>query len=138
VSDILVDTSVWLEFFRVKDSPYGEALDRLLEEERVCTANLVKAEIIPGARTPRQFRELKEYFNALPLAREPASLWEDITEAQFRLKRGGINGISIPDLIIAVVAKANGKALFTKDSDFRRIHRVLPLELIESPAWASP
>jgi hypothetical protein len=138
VSDILVDTSVWLEFFRVKDSPYGEALDRLLEEERVCTANLVKAEIIPGARTPRQFRELKEYFDALPLAREPASLWEQLTDVQFRLKRRGINGISIPDLIIAVVAKANGKVIFTKDSDFWRIQRVLPLELIESPAWASP
>ncbi len=133
MSDILVDTSVWLEFFRVKDSPHGEALDRLLEEERVCTANLIKAEIIPGARTPRQLRELKECFDALPLAREPASLWEEITDVQFRLKRRGIGGISIPDLIIAVVAKANGKVIFTRDSDFRRIQRALPVELIESP-----
>jgi len=138
VSDILVDTSVWLEFFRVKDSPYGETLDRLLEEERVCTTNLIKAEIIPGARTPRQFRELKHYFNALPLANEPASLWEDIMEVQFRLKRRGINGISIPDLIIAVVAAANGKVILTKDSDFGRIQRVLPLELMETRSGATP
>jgi predicted nucleic acid-binding protein len=131
VSDILVDTSVWLEFFRVKGSPYGEALDQLLEEERVCTANLIKAEIIPGARTPKQFRELREYFDALPLANEPASLWEEIMEAQFRLKRRGINGISIPDLMIAVVAKANGKVIFTKDSDFQRIQRALPVDLME-------
>ncbi len=138
MSDILVDTSVWLEFFRVKDSPYGETLDRLLEEERVCTTNLIKAEIIPGARTPKQFRELKDYFDALPLAREPASLWEEITEVQFRLKRRGINGISIPDLIIAIVAKANGKVIFTKDSDFQRIQRVLALELMETRSWATP
>ncbi len=131
MSDILVDTSVWLEFFRVKGSPYGEALDQLLEEERVCTANLIKAEIIPGARTPKQFRELREYFDALPLANEPASLWEEIMEAQFRLKRRGINGISIPDLMIAVVAKANGKVIFTKDSDFQRIQRALPVDLME-------
>jgi predicted nucleic acid-binding protein len=131
VSDILVDTSVWLEFFRVRESPYAEALDRLLEDERVCTANLIKAEIIPGARTPRQFRELKAYFDILPLAREPASLWEEIIDAQFRLKRAGINGISIPDLIIAVVAKTNEKVIFTKDSDFQRIRRVLSIELLE-------
>jgi len=118
VSDILVDTSVWLEFFRVKDSPYGETLDRLLEEERVCTTNLIKAEIIPGARTPKQFRELKDYFDALPLAREPASLWEEITEVQFRLNRRGINGISIPDLIIAIVAKANGKVILLRIAIF--------------------
>jgi len=133
VSDILVDTSVWLEFFRVQDSPYAEALDRLLEDEQVCTTALIKAEIIPGARTPRQFRELKDYFDALPLAREPASLWEEIIDVQFRLKRMGINGINIPDLIIAVVANANGKVVFTKDSDFRLIQRGLPIELLECP-----
>jgi predicted nucleic acid-binding protein len=138
VSDVLVDTSVWLEFFRERDSPYGETLDRLLEEERVCTANLIKGEIIPGARTPKQFRELKDYFSALPLANEPASLWEDIIEVQFRLKRRGINGISIPDLIIAIVAEANGKVVFTRDSDFGLIRHVLPLELMETPSRATP
>ncbi|MGB4780766.1 type II toxin-antitoxin system VapC family toxin [Candidatus Methylomirabilis sp.] len=134
MSDILVDTSVWLEFFRAKDSPYAEALDRLLEDERVCTSDLIKAEIVPGARTPKQFRELKEYFDALPLATEPASLWEEIMEVQFRLKRRGINGISIPDLMIAVVANANGKVVFTKDSDFRLIQRGLSIELLERPS----
>ncbi|MDE2059065.1 MAG: PIN domain-containing protein [candidate division NC10 bacterium] len=134
MSDVLVDTSVWLEFFRVQDSPYAETLDQLLEEERVCTSDLIKAEILPGARTPKQFRELKEYFDALPLATAPASLWEEIIEVQSRLKRGGVNGISIPDLMIAVVAKANSKALFTKDHDFQRIQRVLPVELLECPS----
>lgn len=133
MSDILVDTSVWLEFFRVQDSPYAEALDQLLEEERVCTSDLIKAEIIPGARTPKQFRELKEYFDALPLATEPASLWEEIMEVQFRLKRRGINGISIADLLIAVVANANGKVIFTKDNDFQLIQRGLSIELLRCP-----
>ncbi len=131
MSDILVDTSVWLEFFRMRESPYAEALDRLLEEEQVCIAHLIKAEIISGARTPKQFRELKDYFDALPLATEPASLWSEIIEVQFRLKRMGINGISMPDLIIAVVAKANDKVIFTKDGDFRRIQRGLPITLLE-------
>ena len=133
MSDVLVDTSVWLEFFRVRDSPYAAALDQLLEEERVCTSTLIKAEIIPGARTPKQFRDLKEYFDALPLTTEPASLWEEIMEVQFQLKRRGINGISIPDLMIAVVAKANSKVLFTKDHDFQLIQRALPVELLQYP-----
>lgn len=133
MSDILVDTSVWLEFFRVEASPYAQALDQILEEGRVCTTNLIKAEIIPGARTPKQFRELKEYFDALPLATEPALLWEEIMEVQFRLKRRGINGISIPDLMIAVVANANGKVIFTKDNDFQLIQRGLPVELLRCP-----
>ena len=131
MSDVLVDTSVWLDFFRVRDSPYGDALDRLLQEERVCTARLIKAEILPGARTPRHFRELKEYFDAIPLVEDPISLWDDVTDAQFRLKRRGINGMSIPDLIIAVVAMAADKAVMTKDHDFRLMKRVLPIRLVE-------
>jgi len=134
VSNVLVETSGWLKIFRVQDSPYAEALDQLLEEERVCTSDLIKAEIIPGARTPKQFRELKEYFDALPLATEPASLWEEIREVQFRLKRGGINAISIPDLMIAVVAKAHSTVLFTKDHDFQLIQQALPVELLECPS----
>lgn len=134
MSDILVDTSVWLEFFRVKESPYARTLDWLLEEERVCTTNLIKAEIIPGTGTQKQFRELKDYFDALSLVKEPASLWEDIMEVQFRLKRRGINGVSIPDLIIAVVAQANRKAIFTKDSDFELIQLALPIQLLELPS----
>lgn len=133
MSDILADTSVWLDFFRVKDSPYGKALDQFLEAERVCTTNLIKAEIIPGARTRKQFSELKDYFDVLPLAREPVSLWEDMMETQFRLKRRGINGISIPDLIIAVVARANEKIIFSKDSDFKLIQRALSIQLLELP-----
>jgi predicted nuclease of predicted toxin-antitoxin system len=34
--------------------------------------------------------------------------------------------------MIAVVAKANGKIVFTKDSDFQLIQRALPVELLES------
>lgn len=127
----MVDTSVWLDFFKVNDSPYGNRLDGLLEQEQVYTTNLIKAEIIPGARTRGQFRELKDYFDALPMAGEPGSLWEDIMETQFRLKRSGINGVRIPDLIIAVVARANEKIVFTKDSDFQLIRRVLPIRLLE-------
>jgi predicted nucleic acid-binding protein len=134
VSEILVDTSVWLDFFRDRDSPYGIALDRLLQEERVCTTGLITAEIIPGARTLKHYRALKDYFQAIPCVDAPASLWDDVMETQFRLKRKGVNGMSIPDLIIAVVALAADRAVFTKDHDFTLIRKVLPLRIVEVTA----
>lgn len=51
MNDIWVDTSVWIDFFRTPDSPYSLFLDRLLEEERVCTTCLVKAEVVTGAKS---------------------------------------------------------------------------------------
>ncbi|MBI1870619.1 MAG: PIN domain-containing protein [Chlamydiae bacterium] len=131
MSDVLVDSSVWIDFFRKKSSPEGEALDRLLEENRVCTVDLIKVEIVGGAKTLQQFEDLKSYFDALPLLEEPQGLWENMMHLQFNLHRKGIQGVGIPDLMIAVMAQTYHKVIFTRDHDFKRIRNVFPIQLME-------
>jgi predicted nucleic acid-binding protein len=132
LSDILVDTSVWIDFFRTPDSPYSLFLDFLLEEKRVCTTHLIKAEVVPGAKTVKRYWELMDYFDHLPQVEDPPSMWDDIMRVQFRLKRVG-HSASIPDLMIAVIAHNNERTIFTKDSDFKFIQKVLPIPLLELP-----
>jgi hypothetical protein len=127
----LVDSSVWIDFFNFKDSPYTLVLDELLKEGLVCTTSLIKAEILPGARDKKEFLMLKEYFEALPQIREPESLWEDIINFGFQLNQKGIYGISIPDLIIAIIGLRNERIIFTKDKHFKLIAKELPIELLE-------
>jgi len=134
MNEILVDTSVWIDFFEIKDSPFAELLDHLLEEEAVCTANLIKAEIIPGAKTKREFDFLYDYFNALSLATEPDDLWDRIIQYQFLLKSKGIHGISIPDLIVIAVAIHNDKVIFSKDKHFKLAEKVLQFKMIKNPS----
>ena len=131
MSEILADTSVWIDFFQTKDSPFAKYLDHLFEEESVCTTNLIKAEIIPGAKSEKEYHLLYDYFNALPLAREPDDLWGKIINYQFLLKKKGIYGISIPDLIIITVAIYNNKVIFSKDKHFKLAKKVLPFKIIE-------
>lgn len=46
---ILVDTSVWVDFFKYESSFYGDALQRLIEEKRpICLTEIVLAEILQG------------------------------------------------------------------------------------------
>ena len=132
MGEVLVDTSAWLDFFRSYDSPHAEILDELLDHEMVCTAKVIMAEIIPGAKSPKQFQELKDYFAALPQVVEPPDLWERIMDLQFRLRKVGVDGMSIPDLIIAVTAHAGEKSILTKDKDFKQIQKVLPISLYEA------
>ncbi len=70
MSCILVDSSIWIEFFRRPDSSVSLVLDHLLAHRLVCTTGLIKAEVVPGARSPRDFRRLSSLFDALPLAPE--------------------------------------------------------------------
>lgn len=129
MSRILVDSSIWIEFFRRPSAPVSLELDRLLAHRLVCTTGVIKAEVVPGARTPKDFRRLKRLFDALPLAPERDGFWTHVTRFQYRLRRNGILDIGIPDLMVATVAIQNRKTLFSADEDFPRMAPFIPLRL---------
>ena len=131
MSEILVDTSVWIEFFREPDSKWGKAVELLLAEERVCTTPLVMVEVISGARNRSEFNRLRTDFEALPRVDPPGDLWEQLLENRWQLKNHGITGISVPDMIVAYVALAHQKIIFTRDEDFRRMQSFLKFKLLE-------
>ncbi|MBI1892504.1 MAG: VapC toxin family PIN domain ribonuclease, partial [Candidatus Rokubacteria bacterium] len=99
MSLILVDSSIWTEFFRRPDAPASLVLDYLLTHRLVCTTGLVKAEVVPGAQSPRDFRRLRSLLDALPLAPERDGFRAHLTRFRYRLHVKGVLGISIPDLI---------------------------------------
>jgi len=131
MSLVLVDTSAWIDFFRDDSSPYGAVVDALLQENLVCTTGLVKAEILPGARTKKEFNLLKEYFNVLPLLQDPDSMWDDVICVQRKLKQKGINGVGIPDLIVAVTAMKHEVKVFSRDHHFDSMKKNIGLKIFE-------
>ena len=131
MSRILVDTSIWIDFFRDADLPTSETLDRLLELRLVCTTDVIRAEIIPGARTDREFRRLLEYFGALPSISAGPDFWNEVIQNRYLLNRKGVSGIGIPDVMVATVALEHQKLLYSKDHHFRLIARHLPLRVFE-------
>lgn len=131
MGDVLVDTSAWIEFFNHPSSRWGEVLDLLLGEERVCTTDLVIAEVVSGAKNRSEFERLRADFKKLPLVSFLPSLWDQMLESRWQLKRRGVTGIGIPDLMVAHIALAHRKILFTLDRDFLRMRPVLTLELLE-------
>jgi len=131
MSKVLVDSSAWIDFFRDDNSPYGTVVDALLQEELVCTSGLIKAEIVPGARTKKEFELLSEYFNILPLLEDPDNMWDEVIKTQRQLKQKGINGVGIPDLIVAVTALAHDVEVFSKDRHFEAMKKIIGLKLFE-------
>lgn len=129
MSRILVDSSIWIEFFRRPDAPSSLILDRPLAHRLVCTTGLVKAEVLPGTRSPKDFRRLRSLFDALPLAPEHDGFWAHLARFRYRLHAKGVLGIGIPDLIIATVAIQNRKLVFTADEDFPRMVPHVPVQL---------
>ncbi len=113
---ILVDTSVWIEFFRGRD-PGRNAVDRWMEQDRVVCSGLVLVELLQGARSQRERKVVEgfpEVFDFLP---ETPSIWARAGILANRLRRRGTT-VGLADCYLAVSAVAAGVRVATLDRHF--------------------
>lgn len=61
--------------------------------------------------------------------------WEQISEYQYKCLKNGLNGIGIPDLIIAQNAKQNNSQLYSLDKHFSLLKDVINLKTYEREIW---
>ena len=62
---ILVDSSVWIDYFRGTNSVAAESLDQLLQAEPVAIGDLILAEVLQGFTSERDFAEARKLLTAL-------------------------------------------------------------------------
>lgn len=122
---VLVDTSVWIEYFR--GSSNVEQLDFLIEENLILTNDLILAELIPFLKLKNQRKVIKILKNIKKLKLHIN--WEDIITIQYNCLKSGINGIGLPDLIIAQNAFQNKCKLYTLDNHFQLLKKILNIAL---------
>ncbi len=100
---VLVDTSIWIEYFRTGNN--SEKLDYLIDENLIVINDLILAELVPSLRVRNQRKIIRLLKNINNL--ELSINWNQIIEFQFKCLKNGINGIGIPDLVVAQNAKQN-------------------------------
>jgi hypothetical protein len=122
---VLVDTSIWVEYFRTGDS--SEKLDFLIDENLIVTNDLILAELIPFLKIQNQRKLINLLLN---IDRFELSVnWNQIIEYQYKCLKNGLNGIGIPDLIIAQNAKQNHCGIYSLDNHFRLMKDILNLQI---------
>lgn len=127
MSDVLVDTSVWIDYLRNRPEAVRR-LEPLLLDSRVATCGPVYAEVLSGAVDASDYDGLAAGFSALTWLDAPESAWREVAELRFRLARRGTQA-HLADLLIAVTALSTRHSLLTRDKDFTRIARVTSLDL---------
>ena len=127
MSDVLVDSSVWIDFFRGDKNTIAR-LDPLLRDDRAAVSGPIVAEVTSGALTPATFQQLRTRLGALTTLEAPSDQWDRVAAARFSLARQGTQA-HIVDLLIALTAAAANHTLLTRDRDFTAIARVVPLDV---------
>jgi predicted nucleic acid-binding protein len=122
---VLVDTSIWIDYFRAGNN--SEKLDFLIDENLIVINDLILAELVPSLRVHNQRKIVKLLYtiNKLQLYIN----WDQIIEFQFKCLKNGLNGIGIPDLIVAQNAKQNHCEIYSLDNHFKLMKDILRLQL---------
>lgn len=122
---VLVDTSVWIEYFR--SGKQSGKLDFLIDENLVLTNDLILAELVPFLKIQNKTRLIGLLFNISKL--NLSIDWKQIIECQYKCLKHGLNGIGIPDLIIAQNAKQNHCAIYSLDNHFSLMKDILAIRV---------
>jgi predicted nucleic acid-binding protein len=64
---ILVDSSVWIDYFRGATTPQAEKLDALLGTEPVATGDLILTEVLQGFVSDRDFNQARKLLDSLDI-----------------------------------------------------------------------
>ena len=123
----LVDTSVWIDFFRGKQTSAVEQLRCILQSEQTVGINsLIYQEILQGSESEQRFNQFRDYFKELTFY-QPKDITESYAQAAylyFSCRRKGITIRSTIDCLIAQTAIDNDLILLHSDKDFERIATV--------------
>ncbi|MEX1349480.1 MAG: PIN domain-containing protein [Desulfobacterales bacterium] len=122
---VLVDTSVWVEYFR-KGNDFGK-VEFLIDENIIVINELILTELIP-------FLKLQNHLKLINLLKNINKIritfnWDNLVEIQYKCLKKGINGVGIPDLIISQNAIQNNCKIYSLDKHFHEMSKFLDFDI---------
>jgi hypothetical protein len=114
MKNILVDSSVWIEYFRGKKE--AAVLDELIDRNQLCINKLILSELIPFLRIKKEHALIKILMTVKNI--DIKIDWEEIIDFQEINLRNGLNKIGIADLIIVQNVRDNNLRLYSLDKHF--------------------
>ncbi|WP_418319540.1 PIN domain nuclease [Piscinibacter sakaiensis] len=128
---ILVDSSVWVDFFRNRPTAQAEWLDRNLGIEGLVVGDLILAEVLRGFNEDRGFNEARRMLGRLE---QVALCGEELAVESARnfrkLRSRGVTVRGTIDVIIATRCLADGLRLLHSDRDFDGFEKHLGLRVV--------
>ena len=127
---VIVDSDVWSEAFRKKGKKSREVirLQELIESDEVLVIGSIRQEVLSGIKDKSRFEKIKEAMRAFPNQGIDNSIFE-LAASFFNLCRGkGIQG-SHTDFLISACAVSWKAEILSKDKDFQRYSKYIPIVL---------
>lgn len=127
---ILVDTSVWVDYFNGTVNKQTESLNQILSEQSVLVGDIILTEILQGFDSDKEFRLAKQALDPLDCIHLGGKSLAIKAASNFRFLRSkGVTIRKTVDMFIGSWCIEHQIELLHNDKDFDQIATQLPLQV---------
>jgi hypothetical protein len=132
---ILVDSSVWIDYFNGQNTPQSDKLDTLLGVEPLAIGDLILTEVLQGFRTDRDYETAKLLLTSLTVFNMLGIDLAIRSADNFRaLRKRGVTVRKTADTVIATFCIEAKHSLLFSDKDFLPFVEFLGLRAVTTNA----
>ena len=128
---ILIDTSIWIDYFQNRSSLISEKMDKILSENEVYVPKIVIAELIQGAKSEKEISIIEDFLDAFHIVDQKKDTWLKAGRLSYDLRKKG-KTINLLDCYIASIAREHECKIFTLNRHFKEIQSIADISLIDS------
>src|SRR6187549_156391 len=130
---VIIDTTVWIDYFNGTATPETEWLDREAERRRLGVLDLCVCEILQGLATDREAARVLRYLRRFEIFETGGIDLASAAAHNYRqLRQRGRTVRKTIDCLIATFCLRQGHALLHSDRDFDAFEERLGLQVIRS------
>ena len=130
---ILVDTSVWIDFFAGRDLQHVAALEQFIfENEDLALCGIILTEILQGIADDKDHRRVRSDLRPLIMLPMPETVFIRAADIYRKLRKAGITIRKSNDCIIAATALEHRCRLLHNDKDFLPIAEHSSLKVVKA------
>jgi predicted nucleic acid-binding protein len=126
---ILIDTSVWIEYFRDRSASLSKKVDEILSRQEIYVPKIVIAELIQGSKSERGISVMEDFVDAFNIIDQKEETWTKAGRLSYNLKKKG-KTINLTDCYIAVIAQEHGCQVLSLDEHFKDIQKAFDIHLV--------
>ncbi|HTX35522.1 MAG TPA: PIN domain nuclease [Bryobacteraceae bacterium] len=128
---ILVDSSVWIDYFNGAATPQADQLDGLLGREPLAIGDLILTEVLQGFTGYRDFVKARRLLTSLTIVQIGGPEIAIVAAQNFRyLRKHGVTVRKTIDTMIATRCIESGYDLLHSDRDFEPFVQHLGLRVV--------
>ena len=129
---VIVDTTVWVDFFADRAEPHVAALEASIKQrDDVCICGIILTEVLQGIRKEKDYKKTKDLLDKLIFLPMTHASFIKAAEIYRSLRRKGITIRKPVDCMIASVAIEYDVPVLHNDSDFDLIEKYRGLKSLK-------